>query len=279
MSKLHGGNPTAWGASKLSLLKSWLPGAKHPAIWAAISRMVPVVFPGAEPTAFMGFCANGESLTANTTDSVAKQYFHEMGIFGTEGGARGGAVPNPDIHAKFNGQPQPNHWTPLHNNPDVRALLGGRNATMVDGAWKKACDDQCAIGLVNLRNQSRGIFRRFPSIAPTTEGSIWFVAMGFMSWSAGPGNTIKHLKPYIDQLAAVPEKQRWGKFMQLVAAGNPTGRRHANAAYSCARTAQKLEAGRLLQEFLGPVCSAWYDLQVDDQAGLYAKIAKLGYPG
>jgi hypothetical protein len=270
---LHAGNPTRWGAEKQSLVRSWLPGAKHPEIWAAISTMAPKIFPGADPCAFMGFCANGESLAANTTETVPEEPFHELGIFGTEGGMRFKPAPDPNPNGAMNS------WGELHAHPDVVALLG-RPATMVAGAWKRAADDQVAIGLVNIRRHARNVFAALgASVAPASEGSLWFVALGFMGWSAGPGRTISHVKPHVAALAIAPEISRWGALMHHVAVSSPTGHKHANPAYSCARTAQKLECGRQLQAFMGPTCSAWYDLHDGmDSAPLYDAIARLGYP-
>jgi hypothetical protein len=277
------GNPSKWGLEKQYILRAWLPGyvakshrpAAHPEIWTNIVAMAAKIFPGADACAFMGFCANGESLAANTTESVPKQEFHEMGIFGTEGGLRDKPAPDPNPKGRYCS------WAALADDVDVRALLGGKSATMVPNAWKHEADDQCAVGLVNIRRHARSVFAALdPRIGPASDGSLWFTAVGFMAWSAGGPGATSHIKPHVEALAAVPENQRWGALMVEISKTHPHGFRHLNAAYSIARTAQKLEAGRMLQEDIGPVCNAWFDERLinADRAELFETIAKLGYP-
>ncbi len=88
-----------------------------------------------------------------------------------------------------------------------------------------------------------------------------------MAWSAGAGRVVQHVAPFAAKLAAVDEAMRWPALMHAVALAHPTGHRHLNAAYSCARTAQKLEAGRTDDAWFGAV-----------DAPLYEAIARLGYP-
>ncbi len=167
MSDLRVGNPTRWGLDKLSLLKSWCTGGKHPEIWVAINKMSPQVFPGAPPEVIMGFCANGGGLTENTTDNDPKQTFHECGIFGTECGLRGGPAPNQNPFATYNS------WGLVHNNATVRLLLGGRDATMVPDAWKTAVDDQVAVGLVNILREGKSLATKIDHrLIPQDPGSF-----------------------------------------------------------------------------------------------------------
>ncbi len=102
-----------------------------------------------------------------------------------------------------------------------------------------------------------------------------------MSWSAGEGGTASHLKRYQEALAVVPEQQRWAALIREIVKAKPTGFKHANPAYSAARTWQKIEAGRLLQDSgaTGATkCSTWFDSGLGaDDADLQEQLAEIGY--
>jgi hypothetical protein len=287
MIALHAGNPTRWGAEKQYLVRSWIPGyvpksdkspKAHPEIGAAASTMVPVVFPGAEWTAFLGFAANGESLNANTTESVAAQRFHEIGVMGTTAGPRDQHAPCMDPRAKFAGDVQPNSWVHLYDHEDVVSLLG-RKAVVGHNEWKGKALDQMAVGVVDLARSSQLVANALDDrIRPKSEGSLWRVAIGFMGWSAGDPRAAAHIRKHAEPLAAVSESERWATLIRLVAAGPSLPKGHSNPAYSVARTWQKLDCGRQLQEFMGPTCSAWFDAGLGaDEAALKETIARHGY--
>ncbi len=276
MSNLRVGNPTRWGLEKLPLLKSWCPEHKQPEIWLTIQRMAPQVFPGAPPEVFMGFCANGERIDANTTESSPKQEFHEIGLWGTEAGLNTGPAPNKNPFAKYNS------WGLLHNNVTVRKLLGDRDAIMTPDGWKSAVDDQCAIGLVNLQRTLMDLSHKIhQNLVPEDPASLWAIALAFMAWSAGVGGTASHLKRYQNALADEPESKRWGAFIREIVKAQPTGLKHVNPAYSAARTWQKITAGQILQDSgaTGAAkCSTWFDAGLgSEDADLREQLAEIGY--
>jgi hypothetical protein len=225
--------PDAWARDK---------AARAISIWngvagVALRDMVPLAFPGADPTAFVGFMCNAGQ-RENTTENVPAQRFHEGGWFGTEMGSREGPAPNPDPHAPDNA------WGREHAHPLVVTMLGGRSATMRPDGWKDAPRDQVAVGLVNLLHHADSAFAGLDVLKPATHGSLWDVAVGFMGWSAGSPRTHARLAVWRDALAAVPEAQRWQEFVRLASTGKPGPSGHGNVAYSALRTLQKLEAGR-----------------------------------
>ncbi len=274
--KLHAGNPIQWGRDKLPRMRTWEPPAgkgRYPTVGATLREFVPIVLPGIPWQAIAGFAANGEYPWANTTEAVKAQPFHEMGLMGTEGGARAKPCPDPDRNGRYNS------YGKLHDHADVRECLGGRSATMVRNAWKTAIADQLAVGLVDIRSDGRELAALLdPRIRPVSEASTWFVALAFSSWSAGAAGAAKHIRPHASALAVVDESARWGTLIRLVAAGPARPKGHSNPAYTVARTWQKLEAGRLLGDETGPTCSAWFDYGLGaDHAALCAEIARKGY--
>jgi hypothetical protein len=261
-------SPTSWGREKLPKMRRWLQDKDLRAkklldvpVGSTLRAMTPQVFPGVPAEAIAGFCANA-NVTENTTEGIRAQPFHEMGLFGTEGGPRAGPAPNPDPNAKDNS------WGKLANHPLVRQLLGGRSATMEHNRWKTQIPDQVAIGLVNVRRHGENVVRLLDArLRPdvSTSSSPFFVACCFMGWSAGDGTAAKHFNRFADALARVPENQRWGRFLREVAEGvrsnrlNLRGlRKHRSPAYSALRTWQKLAAGQLLAKEVGGTV-AWFD--------------------
>lgn len=262
-------SPTNWGRENLPKMKRWWQDKDLRAkklldapVGSTLRAMTPQVFPGVPVEAIVGFCANA-TVTENTTEGVRTQPFHEMGLFGTEGGPRSGPAPNPDPNAKDNS------WGKLANHPVVKKLLGGRPATMEHNHWKTQIPDQAAVGLVNVRRHGESVVRLLDvRIRPNvnTASSSFFIACCFMGWSAGDGTAAKHFSRFADALARVPENQRWGRFLREVAEGVKSGRinlrglrKHRSPAYSALRTWQKLTAGQLLAKEVGGAV-AWFDL-------------------
>jgi hypothetical protein len=125
-------NPYSWGTSKQSLLRRWNTGP----VGSTIRRMSPVAFPGVPYEAFMGFVANGTNRGETNADTAlpppygVSNSFHELGIFGTEGGTladspRGqfpgiaGSMPLAPARTVTH-----NSWRRLANTSLVRQLLG-----------------------------------------------------------------------------------------------------------------------------------------------------------
>lgn len=255
----------AWAREKLARLRAdWTQ-----ALGRRVREWQPLVLPGIDPTALLGFAANGgryEDTAMATRDP--NRSFHEVGWFGVEAGRvvplNGGGV-RPAVAS----EPRDpwNHWAQLATHPMVVALLG-RNAALGRDAWQ-AVDDQVAVGLVNLRRhmaQSIAILR--PQDRPTQPRapwsdqvfdredlvSPWAYCCASAGWSAGDGRWANHVTRWLP--AGTPEAGRFGAMARAVAdaiaAGHgPTGRKHDNAGYTIGRTWQKLRAGQLLARALG----------------------------
>ncbi len=268
-------SPFAWAKAVSQKMTKWWSGP----VGATLREMTPKVFPSVPVEAIVGFCANG-GVTENTTEGVPAQKFHEIGLFGTEAGLRGGPAPNPNPIAEYNS------WGKLANDPVIKKLLGGRAATMKHNEWKTKIPDQVAIGLVNIRRHGNKVVAALdPSIRPdsSTSSSIFFVACCFMGWSAGDGTAARHLNKFKDILASVPEEKRWGTFLRALADGINSGRidlgglrKHQSVAYSALRTWQKLAAGQLLARQTGGLVH-WFNTGLGtDEASIAETITCAG---
>jgi hypothetical protein len=99
--------------------------------------------------------------------------FHEIGLYQTEAGTDPHRAPADEQHLESN------NWALLHSHPKVVELLG-RNATMIDGQWKKAVVDQIAVGLVNLRfEHAKRLEAALGHQFSTDPSSNWFVLCVF----------------------------------------------------------------------------------------------------
>jgi hypothetical protein len=245
--------PDKWAREKLN---------RGLAIWKgesgrALEQFVPRVY-GATvpPVAFVGFMMNALR-TENTTEWALKQSFHEMGHFGVEGGMRDKPAPDPNPRGEYN------NWGRLANDSRVVSLLG-RGATMRHNAWKTAPRDQVAVGLVNVLDKGKSAFGEGAELTrPVDTGSLYYVAVAFMSWSAGGSRTRNRLGAWEAKIAAVPEGERWAELCRVVAQEKPgKAGSHGNAAYSVLRTLQKLAGGRLVAERVGQP-TTWWDAGPD----------------
>jgi N-acetylmuramoyl-L-alanine amidase len=256
-------------------------------------RQCKIVFPGVPPEAIMGFTLNG-GVKENTTGfitglederppkrerpplgGIAAQKFHELGMFGVEGGPREGPAPS-------KGSP----WAEAADSADVKSLLG-RAGNTKPGGWL-SIPDQIAIGLTNTRSHGRSVIKHksFPVQArPATEKSLWFVALSFMAWSAGDGRAAQHVSNFAKELAAVPEAQRWGAFIRLLADAGKKCKlkagpvKHASPFYSAVRTLQKIEAGLLLATERGVDVSFFDDGLDTDRDDLHKTLTRLANEG
>lgn len=275
--------PTVYVGEKLAMIRR---RAASP-FGQAVQRMVGTVWPGVPWEAFLGFTAlsmapgdpagiteDTGALDRNTGRPMNR--FHEIGPFQTEAGPSQG-YPGGALEAPAPGDAD-NSWKRLHNDATVRQLLGGRDATMVPGAWRTAPDDQAAVGLVSLKRHSAGTNRMLDArIRPADPASLWNVAVAFTGFSAGDSAAAATINRYADSLARVPEAQRWGAFLEEVArdvARSTTGTRarpwtiagHRNPAYDALRTEQKLAVGRALAE--GGPRAAWFAVALADRAAM-----------
>lgn len=302
-------NPLEYARSKRALMSGWASGD----VGRWVRTAAGIVAPGTPVAGWLGFASNGMSTRSNTTGwltgSAAERAeaartgqtpirlgstrydpnnaslwsnrgFHELGLFGVEGGRASGPVPGPGEHGT---------WHRLAGDAQVRAILGGRSATTAAGAWV-ATADQIAVGIVGVARHARGVRAIMPeglrwpvnAAGDPATWSCWALACAFMAWSAGDTGAANHLRIGADAAARVPEAQRWGAWLSALAASGQRGaaRSHANPAYSAIRTAQKLEAGRVASSATGEAwASEWLRGGVSDAvaAQVYPVLTAAGY--
>jgi hypothetical protein len=136
--------------------------------------------------------------------------------------------------------------------------------------------DQVAVGLANLRRHLENARRKLPtSLDPIDESSTWAVLLAFTAFSRGAGGLWSRMEPYADQLARVPEAERWRAWELLVAddARAATGR--PGPAYGIVRTRQKHDSGRLAAWKLGQE-TAWF---LAPEGALDDRLARAAYGG
>lgn len=173
---------------------------------------------------------------------VLRQTFHELGMFGVEGGPRCGPAPGAAGTAN-------NNWTPLATDTTVQSILGRPGCTD-PGCWRNL-EDQLAIGLVRIRNAARSVNRLLPESIRAQENSLYFVALGFAGWSAGGGRAANQIRLFERQLAAVPQEKRWGEWIKQLATSDihaSSGRqvKYGSPYWTAVRTLQKIEGGLVL---------------------------------
>ena len=202
-------------------------------------------WPGTTALQWAGFMSNGSG-NEDTANSPSPAPFHEIGYFGTTAG------PSSNHTCPNNDTGRENDWYHFYNNPQVVALLC-RPAYMANGCWRDSAGgfpDQCAVGLVSMFSKYNYIHNSMPAgVRPESPDNIWALALTFMSWSAGPGGTLSHMRPFYDRLRAFPEDQRWDALRRMMAEDLISGRMpigisrsHSNPAYSVLRTQQKIAA-------------------------------------
>jgi len=241
--------PQTYADNKMRPMLQWWSGAEG----TALRRLVPMVFPHVPVESHIGFATNSGPFywSGDTATAAGHAPFHEIGGYGSSGGPWNVPAPSSDTSAE-------NEWFATHASPDVVRMLG-RPATMtpfrVSGNHVEIpLDDQIAIGVVSIKSHAASANRGLPAaIRFQNPDSLWATALGFMGWSAGSGRAAHHIAPYAPRLAAVPEEQRWDKWLELLAhdaqsGAAPSGGTHNQAVYSAIRTQQKLIAGRNLAQ-------------------------------
>ena len=244
--------PAHWAADKITTILGWWNGQSG----EVMRRMIAQVFPGLPTEAHMGFVANG-GWTEDTALSSSHAPFHEIGGYGITGGPWDVPAPNTNTSKE-------NDWYNLHADPEVRALLGGRDATMEPFARTSSgrgfiipLEDQIAIGLVSIkRKRDQANSSLDARIRWQNPVSLWATALSFMGWSAGVPGATGHVNRFASELASVPEDERWDAFLRALAASvqsraSQSGHTHRYAVYSAIRTQQKLAASRSLSERIG----------------------------
>lgn len=259
------GAPKAYAREKLPrLLERW-----NRALGAELRRQVPIAWPGVPATVFLGFTgfASRDENTGEATDPARRPSFDELGYFQTE---RTRPFTR-DPEAKYNA------WVRLHDS-DLAVRLLGRPATLEPNGWRgeSGVPDQVAVGLANLLRHLGNARRELPpALDPVDPASTWAVLCAFTAFSRGAGGMWERMKPYADQLAAVPEAQRWRAWERLVADDARAEKGRGGPAYGIVRTRQKHDGGRLAAERLG-LPTTWF-VEADD--ALDDRIAKAAYGG
>lgn len=284
--------PDAWAREKRYKLDD-LTTAPMLVVFA---RARDVCLPGVPLAAAVGFCFNGDPY--NTTGwkvgdddereraikkgrrpfkkDVRGDYggvdregdLHEVWWFGTEAGETPKPVAtDPRCPAVY-----------LASSDEVVKILG-RNAS-TGGAWYGDDEGNAAVGFANLRRHWQGacedLDERISWAPDDKRATLWRWAMASMHWSAG-GRGSNHANAYVDELAPLPEEQRWGAFMRLAAEHDDAGNRHKQDEYSALRTAQKIEGAVLACARIPaePWALAW--LRADgltdaERASVYARL-------
>lgn len=262
---------------------------------SAVRRMnrSPAAFPGASPTAILGF-ASGATQREDTgwprrSGEYANPVFREVGFLGTEAGwtfvgpnrqrcaqlaarpgftLRGsgcvvGPSANPDPNLPYSNYAR---WAghPYVTRPD----LLGRPASLAQHAWYDV-DEQTAVGLVNLRAHGGTVTDLLDArIRPSRPDTCYGVSCAFWGWSAGDGLAVQHIQRELNAIVGVSEAQRlnalaWAIARRALREGARWGARsHTNPAYSILRLLQKLYAGLALAVAAGEHTS-WYTLGID----------------
>lgn len=246
------GKPRNYAAEKRSMLTRRIGNGTF---MAALRRAGAVIFPGVPVAALVGFTSFSTSPTENTTEAVATQRFHEIGLFQVEAGLRTGPAPNPDRTAEYN------TYGKVANTALVKQALGqppdGPGANMTPNAWKQEryWPDQIACGLAGILRHVNSV-RLDSRIAARDSTSNWYWLVAMTAFSRGDGQCAAVMNAYADELALVPEAMRWQAFRTAVArdivagTGPSIGRRKGKqgAAYAIVRSEQKFESGAIVAD-------------------------------
>lgn len=274
------GAPSHYAAEKLALLAPRHAGR----LSGLLRRMIPRAFPGGDPEALLyaleGFTAFSTGWRENTTEGVPTQSFHEVGLFQVPAGPRSGPAPNPDPRASNNA------YGSLAGSDLVKQCLGGRAASLAPDAWRpaanmgpgettgpnwRACEDQVAVGLANLRRDDRSVRTLLNNRVRGVAGdearwTNWRVFLMFTAFSRGPGGADTRLAPYLGRLVHEPEEQRIVRLCELVEADIRTGASGIGArtgksgtSYGIVRTLQKLYSGLWLLRQTGSSSAQWFN--------------------
>jgi hypothetical protein len=247
------------------------PGKNQGALYAALHRALPIGWPGVPPEAFLGFSQISMGATEDTVRPDNTQHWHEIGYFQTPAGPRDGPAPNPDPAADMN------LWGRLATTNYVRAMLPGRRAaTMVPGAWMDAIADQVAVGLGDLHGGSLAVSRQLGAAGAQDPSSTWAVGLGFGAFERGPAGEAAAIAPWKDELAQVPEANRWSTWADLIDRDVRSGKVSWTAQLPYLATWRKFEGGRQLAHSLGTsdAYDLWYDAPRVDEDVWIARTAE-----
>lgn len=292
---MGGSNPNDWARSKRDKLDD-LTTAPMLLVFA---KARDVCIPNLPLAAACGFCLNGDPYCTTgwkVGDEAERERAIEKGRRPFKKGVRGdygGVDREGDLHeiwwfgTEAGKTPTPVATDPrcpavyLASSEEVVKILD-RNAS-TGGAWYGDDEGNAAVGFANLRRHWEGarddLDARISWARDDKRATLWRWAMASMHWSAG-GRGSNHANAYAEQLAALPEEQRWGAFMRLSAEHNDSGNRHRQDEYSAIRAAQKIEGGVLACARIPsePWALAW--LRADgladaERASVYARLASI----
>lgn len=260
-------DPKSWATDKRKRLRSYVDG--DVGLWTAKAR--DVCLPGVPVAALLGFAANGNRY--NTTgwrvsDEAERQEalragrkpfggdpregygrigsndLHELGEFGIEGGR----CPTPcatDPECP---------WVVGAQSEAVKKVLGRPGVT--GAAWYKATADNCAIGAWNIARHMNAARKKLAEVDPRLSWedddkpvTPWMLAAASMSWSAGSGGFVRHVRPYAAALAPMPENHRIAEFLRRAAEVDGGKSRHGDDEWTGLRFSQKWAGGVL--------CAPW----------------------
>lgn len=263
-------HPVEWAREKRRKLERYADG--DVGLWSARAR--DVVLPGLPLAVLLGFAANGNAM--NTTgwlvgddserDEALRRGKRPFAGDPTKGY---GAIGSGDLHELAEYGVEGGHeGTPCATDPECAWVVGARSEAVakilgrpgVEGAkWYRATPDACAIGVWNLRRHMNAARRKLAEIDPRLtwpeDGAkpvtLWQSLCASASWSAGSGGFTRHVRRFAEELAALDEGPRVGRFLQLAARDDDPGSRHRQDEWTALRWAQKHEAAVL--------CAPWIE--------------------
>lgn len=261
-------DPKSWATDKRKRLRSYVDG--DVGLWTAKAR--DVCLPGVPVAALLGFAANGKPRT-NTTGwlrgdaaerdealrtgrkplggdpregygHVGSDDLHELAEYGVEGGR----CPTPC--ATDPSCP----WVVGAKSEAVRKILGREGAT--GAGWRDDTAAATAIGVWNVRRHMNAARKKLAEVDPRLSWedddkpvTPWMLAAASMSWSAGSGGFVRHVRPYAAALAPMPENHRIAEFLRRAAEVDGGKSRHGDDEWTGLRFSQKWAGGVL--------CAPW----------------------
>ncbi len=260
-------HPKDWAEDKRRRLRSYVDG--DVGVWSARAR--DVCLPGVPLAALLGFAANGNKY--NTTgwrvsDEAERQEALRVGRkpFGGDPREGYGRIGSDDLHELGEFGIEGGHCpTPCATDPSCAWVVGARSDAVrkilgragVEGAaWYGATADACAIGVWNIRRHMNAARRKLAEVDPRLSWesdekpvTLWMLTAASMSWSAGSGGFVRHVRPYAAALAPLPENHRVAEFMRRAASEDGGKSRHRDDEWTSLRDAQKREGAAL--------CAPW----------------------
>lgn len=270
--------PKDWADDKKRRLRSYVDG--DVGLWSAKAR--DVCLPGVPLAALLGFAANGKPRT-NTTGwlrgdqrerdealrtgekplggdptkgygHVGSDDLHELAEYGVEGGHCPTPVATDSECA----------WVVGAKSDAVRKILGREGA--IGAGWRDDAAAASVIGVWNVRRHMNAARKKLAELEPrlswdSDEKPItpWMLAAASMSWSAGSGGFVKHVRPYAAALAPMPENHRIAEFLRRAAEADGGKSRHGDDEWTALRFAQKWSGAVLCAPWIAaePWGSEW----------------------